>query len=87
MNWALPPAVTFLFSHCLGSDLSPPASLMNLSGRICKMHVETYLFLTVMVMIKSGNLKCISLSRHYPAMVGGSPTYLPQSVKVSLEQW
>lgn len=44
MNRALPPAVTLLFSHCLGSDLSPPASLMSHSGRISKMHMETYLF-------------------------------------------
>lgn len=40
-----------------------------------------------MATIQSGSLKCMSLSRPYPKMAGGSPTYLPQSVKASLEQW
>ena len=64
-NWVLMQAMPAPVSHWLGLHLSPLGPLMSFGGLNCKW--RQYLFLTIMVVIESGNPKSIPLTRHYPS--------------------
>lgn len=74
-NWVLMQATPAPISHRRGSHPSPPGSLMSFSGLIYKWRL--YLFLTIMVVIESGNPKSIPLTRHHLSCSDGEWPTLP----------